>query len=106
MAEPAVSPELLVTLTAALENLRTACRLPSGRVEGSAHEVLSLANLEINLHSPSQPTPRAQALPLDSRDPRGHPETFRSCLHPSVGLHVAVTFWQMVFFLHFLTSVA
>ena len=30
MAEPAVSPELLVTLTAALENLRTACRLPSG----------------------------------------------------------------------------
>ena len=30
MAEPAVSPELLVTLTAALENLRMACRLPSG----------------------------------------------------------------------------
>ena len=30
MDNPAVSPELLVTLTAALENLRTACRLPSG----------------------------------------------------------------------------
>ena len=70
------------------------------------HEVLSLANLEINSPSPSQPTPRAQALPLDSRDPRGHPETFRSCLHPSVGLHVAVTFGFLGVFLHFLTFVA
>jgi hypothetical protein len=30
MAEPAVSPELLVNLTAALESLKRACRLPSG----------------------------------------------------------------------------
>ena len=70
------------------------------------HEVLDLANFKINSHSPSQPTPRAQALPLDSRDPRGHPETFRSCLHPSVGLHVAVTFGFLGVFLHFFTSVA
>ena len=70
------------------------------------HEVLSLANFALNSHSPSQPTPRAQALLLDSRDPKGHPETFRSCLHPSVGLHVAVAFGFLGVCLHFLTFVA
>jgi hypothetical protein len=60
MAEPAVSPELLVNLTAALESLKMACRLPSG---WQAKPSFRLSENGASLLVVWRPTPTMRATP-------------------------------------------